>query len=48
MKFSKNSSIHEYDWIERKQGENFKELYGEKSFDIVNKIIIERRNQLNF
>lgn len=47
MKFSKNRLIHEYDWIERKQGEVFKELYGEKYFDIINEIVIDRRKSNN-
>lgn len=42
MEFSKERLIHEYDWIQRKQSDVFKEKFGEKSYGIIDKIINER------
>lgn len=42
MEFSKERLIHEYDWIQRKKSEVFKKEFGEKSYQIVNKLVHER------
>jgi hypothetical protein len=41
LDFSKERNIHLYDWIRRNKKEVFQEKYGDKSYQIVNKIVIQ-------
>lgn len=41
LEFSKERQIHLYDWIRRNKDEVFREKYGEKSYQIINEIVLK-------